>query len=111
MIGGTAGSVTIDGQKLPEIQVKIYQIAGDRQTPIGFGVTDAEGKFLLLQNGAVGKLFLKPGEYRVTIETIGPEITIPPDYLDPEKTPLQVTWTQDLKELPLTVTTGQAEGE
>ena len=108
MTGGTPGSVTIDGQKDAEIQVQIHQIREKEIETWGFGVTDAEGKFRLLQNGAAGKLYLQPGEYRVTVESVGPELRIPSDFLDPERTPLRVTWSGSEQELALAVTTLQA---
>ncbi len=103
--GGTPGSITIDGKAYPEIQVQFHQLNGNELSTLGFGVTDAEGKFRLLQNGASGKLYLQPGEYRVTVESIGPEVPIHFRYLDAETTPLRIKWTGKEKELSLQATT------
>jgi len=103
--GGTPGSITIDGNQYSEIQLGIHQIQEKEVLTLGFGVTDEEGKFRLLQNGAGGKLYLRPGEYRITVESIGPELAIPPDYLEPERTPLRVNWTGEENGLLLEVTT------
>jgi hypothetical protein len=38
-------------------------------------------------------LWLPPGEYRITLESIGPPIQIPKAYTLAESTPLKASWT------------------
>ena len=109
--GGTPGTFTIDGEKYAEIQVTIHRTKGEQVETLGFGVTDEEGKFLLLKNGAAGKLFLEPGEYRVTVETIGPDVAIPNKYLKAETTPLRVVWTGKEEQLSLNVQPNESSEE
>ena len=111
MTGGTPGTLTIEGEKYAEIQVTIHRVEGEQMKTMGFGVTDAEGKFLLLKNGATGKLFLEQGEYRVTVETIGPNVAIPSEYLKAETTPLRVVWTGKEEQLSLNVQPNESSEE
>ncbi|MCB1513069.1 MAG: hypothetical protein KDJ36_19405, partial [Hyphomicrobiaceae bacterium] len=89
----------------------IHRVEGEQMKTMGFGVTDAEGKFLLLKNGATGKLFLEQGEYRVTVETIGPNVAIPSEYLKAETTPLRVVWTGKEEQLSLNVQPNESSEE
>jgi hypothetical protein len=109
--GGTPGTLTIDGENYAEIQLTIHRVKGEQVETLGFGVTDAEGKFLLLKNGAAGKLFLEPGEYRATVETIGPDVAIPNEYLQAETTPLKVEWTGKDEQLSLNVKPNESSEE
>jgi len=109
--GGTPGTLRIDGEKYAEIQLTIHRVEGKQMETLGFGVTDAEGKFLLLKNGATGKLFLEPGEYRATVETIGPDVAIPNEYLKAETTPLRIEWTGKEAQLSLNVKPNESSEE
>lgn len=91
--GGTRGTLRIDGLVLSEIQLTVHRMDGNSTEPIGFGLTMADGTFELLQPGAVGPLWLAPGEYRITLESIGPPIAIPREYTLAETTPLKASWT------------------
>lgn len=101
--GGTPGTLTIAGEKLPEIRLDFHRIEGDKIETVGFAVTNAAGEFRLLKPGATGKLYLPDGEYRITIESIGPEINLPVEYLAPKLTPLQLSWKSSTPELKLDV--------
>lgn len=101
--GGTPGLLTIGGEKLAEIQVRIHAGTGPAFQPVGFGVTRADGTFELLSNGASGALWLPAGEYRVTLETIGPPLPVSQDYLQADRTPLKISWSKALKSLELAV--------
>ena len=101
--GGTAGILLVGGQPISEIQVTLYQPQGSNFEPVGFGVTDVDGMFRLYQNGAQGSLWLPPGEYRYTVESIGPPIQFPSEYLSATATPCKFTWTGNEAELELNV--------
>ena len=78
---------------LCDVQVTVHRLDGDQWQPLGFGVSDAEGYFELVQNQAAGPLKLAPGEYRCTIESNGPHMwRFPPEYSDPGPTPLKIEW-------------------
>lgn len=95
--------MTFSGEKLPEIKLDFHRIEGDKTETVGFAVTNSVGEFRLLKPGATGKLYLPDGEYRITIESIGPEINLPVEYLDPKSTPLQISWKSSTPELKLDV--------
>lgn len=89
--GGTPGRLSTGGNPLGEMQVNVYQ-AESLDTPIGFGVTAADGSFELVQPAAAGPLALEPGKYRFTVESIGSPILVPKKYADSKTTPLEVDW-------------------
>ncbi len=89
--GGTTGTLRIDGRGLPEIQLRLYQARADDFVEAGFGVTVADGRFELLQPAARGALWLSPGDYRVTLESIGPPLQIPAEFQQPATTPVILT--------------------
>lgn len=88
---GTRGVVQADGVPLADVEVQIY-LHQPTAEPLGFGVTDASGRFQLRLPGLKGPLHLEPGEYRVTLATAG-EIYLswPSEFSDPLKTPLRVS--------------------
>jgi hypothetical protein len=90
--GGTPGTLRVGGELLSDFQVTIHEVAGTTTQPIGFGVTGADGSFLLMTNGAQGPLWLSPGEYRCTLESAGAPLVIPKQYTQAATTPLKVTW-------------------
>jgi hypothetical protein len=90
--GGTEGVLHAGNNKLSEIQITVHQMKSGSSMPIGFGVPSPDGSFRLVTNGAAGPLYLSPGEYRFTLESIGAPIVIPKAYAKPETTPLKVNW-------------------
>ena len=90
--GGTPGVLKIEGQPVPEIQLKVYSGPVDSLEFRGFAVTQPDGHFGWLLPEARGPLWLPSGEYRVTVESIGPPIKLPSTYRDAKLTPLVVHW-------------------
>lgn len=91
--GGTVGVVRAGADSLSDIHVQLFDAAAQ---PVGSGVSDPEGMFALRQPEAKGPLWLAPGEYRVTVESVGPTpLLFPPAYSRFETTPLKVTWAAD----------------
>lgn len=103
--GGTTGTLRAGGEFLAEIQITIYQVDGNSFRPVGFGVTDREGWFELVTNGAKGPLWLSPGDYRCTLESAGAPVEIPKEYAQPATTPLKVSWSAGSSELDLDIPT------
>lgn len=99
--GGTRGSLRCGREQLSEIQVNVYRVEGSALRLEGFGVTNVDGEFELVANGARGPLQLVPGEYRFTLETAGAPIAFPTPYSSAESTPLAVTWSAGDEELEL----------
>lgn len=89
--GGTTGRVTVGGEPFPEIQVTVFRGEPKDALKLGFGVTGMDGRVELLAEEATGPLWLIPGEYLVTVESIGPTLAIPRDCLDVKRTPLRMT--------------------
>jgi hypothetical protein len=92
-VGGTAGTLSIGDELLSDIQLTVHHVEGQETKPIGFAVTDVDGAYQLMTNGAHGPLHLGAGEYRFTLESAGAPFK--KDYSDPQKTPLKVTWSGD----------------
>jgi hypothetical protein len=90
--GGTEGTLDFGDQLLSDIQVSVHERDGTKFTYIGFGVTDRDGGFTLVTDGAKGPLWLSPGEYCFTLESAGAPVEIPNEYLQPETSPLKVSW-------------------
>lgn len=101
--GGTQGTLSFGDQLLSDIQVTVHQIEGGSWQCVGFGVTDREGSFELVTNGANGALWLSPGEYRFTLESAGAPVQIPKEYSQAESTLLKVSWSGGNSELELKV--------
>lgn len=104
VVGGTTGTLHAGSVMLGDIQVTVHRVAGTTPEIVGMGITQASGHFELVLPGAKGPLHLTPGEYRVTVESVGPvPLRFPKDYGSPEKTPLHVKWTADNTQLDLEV--------
>ncbi len=89
--GGTAGSLMAGETPVPDVEVKIYAV-GD-STPLGFGATNHEGKFRLVSPKGEGPLWLTPGDYVFTLESLGPvPPPLPAAYTNASKSPLKATW-------------------
>ena len=103
--GGTPGMLTASGEAMSEVQLTVHQQTGATWQPIGFADTTSDGSFELVQNQARGPLRLDPGMYRVTLESAGAPIHIPPDYTKAETTPLKVDWSASDSSLNLNLPT------
>ncbi len=103
--GGTTGTLRAGNDLLAEIQVTVHQVDGQSLRPIGFGVTDRDGWFELVTNGATGPLWLSPGDYRCTLESAGAPVQIPGEYAKAETTPLRISWSANSDELNLEIPT------
>jgi hypothetical protein len=103
--GGTEGTLAFGEQLLSDIQVSVHERDGTKFTCIGFGVTDRDGVFTLVTNGAKGPLWLSRGEYCFTLESAGAPVQIPAEYSQPETSPLKVSWSGGDDELELKVAT------
>lgn len=101
--GGTKGVLRYAGKSLSDIQVTIYQLEGGSPKLVGFGVTANDGSFRLMRNLASGALWLSPGEYCCTLESVGMPIRLPKEYASAETTPLKVSWSTADKSLNLEV--------
>ena len=65
------GTLRAGSELLADIQVTMHQVDGGSLRRVGFGVTDRNGSFELVTNGAQGPLWLSPGEYCCTLESAG----------------------------------------
>lgn len=101
--GGTPGTLTLGDGVTSDINITVHRNSAGSFQPVGFGLTDAEGKFILYQTGATGPLWLEPGDYVFTLESVGPSIAFPKEYLNPQATPLKLNWTADSKSADLKV--------
>jgi len=89
--GGTPGTFQYGG--LPRVDVQIQLHRQPSQEHVGFGVTTADGKFQLISPDAKGPLFLSPGEYSITLESVGTDpVLFPTEYTSPTTTPLRHVW-------------------
>lgn len=95
--GGTTGSLKFGPEVTSDIVVTVHQQNGGQFSAIGFGTTIQDGSFILYKTGATEPLWLEPGDYVFTLESIGPLVQFPDEYLEPKATPLKITWTADMK--------------
>ena len=101
--GGTPGTLSFADGVTSDINITVHRNSAGSFQPSGFGLTDVEGKFILYQNGAAGPLWLEPGDYVFTLESVGPSITLPKEYISAQTTPLKLSWTSDSKSADLTL--------
>ena len=92
--GGTKGVLRAGTAALGDIQLIVYQMDSGVWRQVGFGITGPDGEFELLTPGAKGALWLTPGEYRCTVESVGAPVQIPKAYSQTETTPLKITWSE-----------------
>jgi len=87
--GGTRGRILVrGGTALREIQVTVYGNQAD--SPLALGISGEDGRFELRQPGTLEAFWLEPGDYRLTVESVGEvHLQWPPDYRDPQQTPLR----------------------
>jgi|GEM_PF-457627 len=87
---GTPGQVLLNGFGFGDIQVNVFRDAGEH---VAFGVSDSTGSFRLLTPDASRAVNLEPGQYRLTVESVGGVLVpIPAPLAQPDKTPLVREW-------------------
>lgn len=100
--GGTEGSLIAGETPIPDLEIKVYSAGSN--VPLGFGATNHEGKFRLFLPKGDGALWLTPGEYTFTLESLGPvPPPLPVAYRNASKTQLKATWTTDAQSLDLKI--------
>jgi hypothetical protein len=99
--GGTAGALMFGPEVTSDILVTVYQKNDTGFQSIGFGTTAVNGSFILYNTGATEPLWLEPGDYKFTLESIGPPVRFPAPYTTPESSPLHVNWNSDMTSLVL----------
>ncbi|MFO0978767.1 MAG: hypothetical protein U0996_20335 [Planctomycetaceae bacterium] len=100
--GGTHGTLKFGDAVTSEIVVTVQKANGTSFEVVGFGTTQPDGSFVLYKPGASEPLFLEPGKYSCTLESVGPPVKLPKEFLDASRSPLTVEWTADSKALDLT---------
>lgn len=106
---GTSGIIQSGSAMLSDVQITVHRVDGDARELIGFGVSKPGGTFGLMQAAAAGPLWLKPGQYAFTLESVGPEPLVwASEYSQPDKTPLTRAWTDSDESLVLDVPEPQA---
>ncbi len=91
VLGGTPGVLRNSTGGVRDVQINVHR-TGDYQL-MGFGISKEAGAFELYLPQAAGPLHLPPGDYVVTLESVGPElIPLPREISDPRRTPLRKTW-------------------
>lgn len=99
--GGTAGALMFGPEVTSDILVTVYKKSDIGFQSIGFGTTAVNGSFILYNNGATEPLWLEPGDYAFTLESIGPPVKFPAPYQKPESSPLHVNWNSEMPSLVL----------
>lgn len=104
--GGTPGRLCSGSVGLADVQVTLYRMAGTTSEMVGHGITRADGRFELVAPGAKKALHLNPGEYRVTVESVGAvPLILRDEFAAADSTPLQVQWTTSSTQLDLDIAT------
>lgn len=99
--GGTPGKLHTEEQPLGEVRITVFDLDGH---PQAFAVSDRQGNFQLRKEATLEGVHLSPGIYRLTIESAGEFRMIwPKKYRSPEKSPLELKWTEDQTEIDLNV--------
>lgn len=109
--GGTQGVLKFGSSVTSDMVVHVFQKQRSAFQEIGFGNTSADGTFVLYSPGAKEPLFLTPGEFAFTLESVGPTVKMPKEFLKPESTPLKVTWTEGMPSLILEAPEGILVGK
>lgn len=99
--GGTPGKLTFGSNVSSDIRITIYHSVAGGFQELGFANTTGDGSFVLYNSGATEPLWLEPGDYVFTLESIGPPVQFPKDFLKPESTPLKVNWTSEMDSINL----------
>lgn len=90
--GGTSGTLKFGDQVTSDIMITIHRKSNGAFESIGFGTTQSDGTFVLYKPGAAEPLYLAPGDYCGTLESVGPPVRLPQEYLDPSQSPMTFAW-------------------
>lgn len=99
--GGTPGTLKFGDAVTSDVVITVQKANGSSFEVVGFGTTQQDGSFVLYKPGAVEPLFLEPGSYSCTLESVGPPLKLPKEYLEATRSPLKYEWTADSKSLDL----------
>lgn len=98
---GTPGSLKFGSQTVSDLAIVLHRVNGSSFEQVGFGRTNEAGEFQLVVQGKEEPLQLPPGNYVVTLESLGPPIVFPKEYISAEKSVLKVQWTNSSTRLDL----------
>ncbi|MFO0920918.1 MAG: hypothetical protein U0905_00285 [Pirellulales bacterium] len=89
--GGMPGVLLLkNGQPLADIQLSVFPESGSDEL-LGIGVSGLDGSFNLRDPQAHHPLWLEPGKYKLTLESVGTvPIRLPDAWGKPSKTPLRM---------------------
>lgn len=95
IVGGTSGTLTSDGQPMSEVELSFYPDSSSndalpKDAPVAYGAVRSDGTFELINASRTAAMRLEAGGYRVTIESLGAEVNLSPQYTDPGVTKLRV---------------------
>ncbi|TWT95672.1 hypothetical protein [Neorhodopirellula pilleata] len=90
IVGGTLGTMTSDGKPMSQMELTFYPDSLSTDSPIAYGAVQSDGSFELVNAARNGAINLEAGHYRVTVESLGADVEIPPHYADPGKTKLRI---------------------
>ena len=100
--GGTPGSLVAGETPVPDFEVKVFEVGSS--ILLGVGTTGHDGKFQLVRPNGDGPLWLYPGEFAFTLESLGPAAPrLAVVYANATKTPLKVKWNAQVKSLDLKI--------
>lgn len=99
--GGTPGTLRFGNQTIGDLVVVLHRGTGTTFEQVGFGRTNSAGEFQLVVQGKEEPLKLPPGDYVVTLESLGPPIPFPKEYVMADKAALKVSWTDSSVQLEL----------
>lgn len=88
--GGTAGKLTSDGKAMSQMELTFYSDSPFSGSPVAYGAVQNDGAFELVDAPRTEAIELEPGDYRVTVESLGADVEIPKQYSDPSKTTLRL---------------------
>lgn len=92
--GGTRGLLHARNGTVADIEVTVYR--ADAAEIFGVGVSGADGWFELRNRTASAAIRLAPGDYAVTLRSVGPDpVPIPRKFAARETTPLVIEWSAE----------------
>jgi len=102
--GGTQGTIHCEGVALDSVQVNVFRREGAAFRAMGFGVSGTDGRFQLVRQNADGPLWLEPGDYTFTLESVGPvPLHWSAHFQDPGTSSLRCSWSATDESLDLDV--------
>lgn len=88
--GGTEGTMTSDGKAMSQMELTFFSDSGSGDAPVAHGAVQSDGSFELVNAARAEAIYLDAGRYRVTIESLGADVSIPSYYADPGETKLRI---------------------